>query len=143
MRLRQATPGDVPLIESLLTGNDLPTVGVREAIGGFLVALEGAVVVGAVGIEPCGPAYGLLRSAVVSDKWRGKGIGRELVKRAISDARGRGVQALYLLTTTAEDYFPLFGFGRTSRDSVPDPVRATDEFRSACPESATVMTLEL
>ena len=143
MRLRPATAADVPLVEALLRDNELPTVGVGDAIEGFLVALEGAIVVGAVGIEPCGPRYGLLRSAVVSSKWRGKGVGRQLVERVIADARSRGVEALYLLTTTAEDYFPLFGFSRATRDAVPEPVRATDEFRGACPETATVMTLRL
>jgi N-acetylglutamate synthase-like GNAT family acetyltransferase len=48
-----------------------------------------------------------------------------------------------LLTTTAEAYFPSFGFTVTSRATVPDEIRATGEFRGACPESATVMCLTL
>ena len=143
MRLRKAMPADLPRIEALLRENDLPTVGVRDAIAGFLVAEDGAMTVGAVGLEPCGSAYGLLRSAVVSKKWRGKGIGRQLVEHAIAEARGRGMAALYLLTTTAEDYFPLFGFAKVTRDVVPDAVRGTEEFTTACPESATVMALKV
>lgn len=143
MQLRPAAVADIPRIELLLRENDLPTVGIRDSIAGFVVALEGAVLVGAIGIEPCGPNYGLLRSAVVAERWRGKGVGRKLVERVIGDARARGVEGLYLLTTTAEDYFPLFGFSRTTRDQVPERVRATEEFRGACPETATVMTLDL
>jgi amino-acid N-acetyltransferase len=57
----------------------------------------------------------------------------------ISDAEARGIRALYLLTTTAERYFPGFGFREIARDEVPTDVRETAEFQSACPASATVM----
>jgi amino-acid N-acetyltransferase len=53
------------------------------------------------------------------------------------------LQALYLLTTTAERYFPSFGFSVTTREKVPDAVRDTVEFRSACPASAVVMVRPL
>lgn len=46
---------------------------------------------------------------------------------------------MYLLTTTAERYFPSLGFRVTPRDAVPDEIRATGEFKGACPASATVM----
>jgi hypothetical protein len=32
---------------------------------------------------------------------------------------------------------------KTTRDAVPQPVRETAEFQGACPDSATVMCLEL
>jgi amino-acid N-acetyltransferase len=51
------------------------------------------------------------------------------------------VKALYLLTTTAERYFPSFGFATISRNEVPEPVRASAEFRNVCPVSAVAMTL--
>jgi N-acetylglutamate synthase-like GNAT family acetyltransferase len=69
-------------------------------------------------------------------------VGRALVTRVVSDAEARGLRALYLLTTTAERYFPSFGFRTISRDDVPAEVRATAEFRDACPASATVMCRE-
>lgn len=84
--------------------------------------------------------YGLLRSTAVNPEWRSKGIARQLVERIIAQAESRGINALYLLTTTAESYFPSFGFRKTTRDSVPAAVQATDEFRGACPASATVMS---
>ena len=59
--------------------------------------------------------------------------------RVISDAEARGTNALFLLTTTAERYFPSFGFHEVARDAVPDDIKATAEFREACPASATVM----
>ena len=74
--------------------------------------------------------------------WPNETVAR-LVERAIANAEAKGFAALYLLTTTAESYFPSFGFSRVSRDVVPDAVKATEEFTSACPSSAAVMTLEL
>jgi len=91
-----------------------------------------------VGLEACGE-YALLRSTAVSPDWRGRGVGRRLVERAVARAESQGIRALYLLTTTAESYFPSFGFQVTTRDTVPAEVQATDEFRGACPASATVM----
>jgi amino-acid N-acetyltransferase len=81
----------------------------------------------------------LLRSVAVVPTWRSKGLGRELVTRIIADAERRGIQALYLLTTTAERYFPTFGFEPITREEVPADVQTTGEFQGACPASATVM----
>jgi N-acetylglutamate synthase and related acetyltransferases len=140
--VRIATEADLPAIEQLLVSSHLPVDGVRAALSGFLVADAGGHVVGVVGMEACG-SYGLLRSTAVAPEWRGRGIARRLVERVIDEAESRGVRAVYLLTTTAETYFPSFGFRATTRNTVPDEVRATDEFRGACPESATVMSLSL
>ncbi|MGH9886460.1 MAG: arsenic resistance N-acetyltransferase ArsN2 [bacterium] len=141
--VRHATDADLPRITALLTASDLPTVGVAEALDGFFVAEDGADIVGVVGIETCCDRYALLRSTAVAASWRGRGLGRRLVERALSEAESQGIEAMYLLTTTAEAYFPSFGFSAVTRDDVPDEVKATDEFQSACPASATVMTRSL
>jgi amino-acid N-acetyltransferase len=140
--IRSAIPDDLARIEQLLVANGLPTAGVGEALSGFFVAEHDGALVGVVGVEECCD-YGLLRSTAVDSAWRSRGLGKQLVERAVAEAESRGVKALYLLTTTAERYFPSFGFTRTTRDAVPEPVRDTVEFRSACPASATVMALGL
>lgn len=110
----------------------------REAVGDFVVAHAGDALIGVAGLEVCCD-NALLRSVAVSTEWRSHGIGRALVTRVISDAEARGLHALYLLTTTAEHYFPSLGFAATSRDAVPEDIRATAEFQGACPASAIVM----
>ena len=55
----------------------------------------------------------------------------------------RGIDALYLLTMTAEHYFPRFGFATLVRDNVPREIAESLKFASACPASATVMTSSL
>jgi amino-acid N-acetyltransferase len=140
--IRSATKADLASIESLLASSDLPTSGVRESLSGFLVAESDSRIVGVVGLEHCG-RYGLLRSTAVAPEWRGRHVAKQLVEQVIARAEAQGINALYLLTTTAERYFPSFGFTVTTRDTVPDSVKATEEFREACPASATVMCLPL
>lgn len=138
--IRPATERDLSAIEALLQASDLPITGVRDSQCGFLVAESGGNIVGVVGMERRGK-YGLLRSTAVKPEWRGKRVARQLVERIIAQAESQGVNALYLLTTTAERYFPGFGFAETTREVVPQDIQATQEFTEACPASATVMCL--
>jgi amino-acid N-acetyltransferase len=137
-QVRRAIPDDLTAVEQLLTASGLPLDGVRDAFSTFVVADTGHELVGVAGLEVCCD-NALLRSVAVRPEWRSHGVGRALVTRVVSDAEARGVRALYLLTTTAERYFPSFGFRAISRDDVPAEVRATAEFQDACPASATVM----
>jgi amino-acid N-acetyltransferase len=104
----------------------------------FWVAEHDGRVVGVAGMELYGDG-GLLRSVAVTPGWRGSGIGRVLIDRVLEAGRAAGVRDVYLLTTTAEHYFPRLGFACISREQVPGVVRASVEFTSACPSSAVVM----
>lgn len=140
--VRPATTADLPRVERLLKDSSLPLDGVREALADFVVAESNGDLVGVAGLEICCDDA-LLRSVAVHPDWRSKGVGRALVTRAIADAEARGIRALYLLTTTAEAYFPSFGFTTIERAAVPQAVRDTAEFKEACPASAIVMTRPL
>lgn len=140
-RVRAANPDDLTAVEQLLTASGLPLDGVRDAFSTFIVADAGDELVGVAGLEICCD-NALLRSVAVRPEWRSHGVGRALVTRIIADAEAKGIHALYLLTTTADRYFPSFGFHTISRDEVPAEVRGTAEFREACPASATVMCRE-
>ncbi len=141
-RVRAATPADYPAVERLLTASDLPLAGVRDALDDFVVAEANGDIVGVAGLEICCDDA-LLRSVAVRPERRSKGVGRAVVTRAIANAEARGFRALYLLTTTAEHYFPSFGFKAIRREDVPADVRATHEFTTACPASAVAMTRAL
>jgi amino-acid N-acetyltransferase len=136
--LRSAVPADLPAIEKLLTASALPLAGVARALPGFVVAESNGEIVGTAALEACCD-NALLRSVAVAPEWRSRGLGRALVTRVIADAEARGTRALYLLTTTADHYFPSFGFQPITRDRVPTDVRETEEFQSACPASAVAM----
>jgi N-acetylglutamate synthase-like GNAT family acetyltransferase len=138
MRIRNAEPSDFPAVEKLLKTNDMPVDGVKENFASFVVAEHGGRIVGAIGLELY-DSVALLRSAVVARDDRGTGVGHRLVERILESAERTGVDEIYLLTTTAEDYFPRFGFVHTTRAAVPAAVKVSAEFRGACPDTAAVM----
>ena len=140
--IRRATRSDQLAVEQLLSGLRLPTAGVADWIDRFWVADHAGITVGVAGIERYGNAA-LLRSVAVDPSWRDTGIGRTLVETALATARAEGADSVYLLTTTAERYFPRFGFKRIARGEVPDVVTQSVEFQGACPASAIVMQTEL
>jgi arsenite methyltransferase len=139
LEIRQARPADRERVFALLDEAGLPRTGVPDDLAHFAVAeLDSGLVIAASGLEVYGNS-GLLRSTVVDPSWRGSGVGRLVVDAVLEDARRAGIEDLYLLTTTAINYFPKFGFRCVERDDVPEPVCGSPEFRGACPETATVM----
>lgn len=140
--LRPATTRDVPTIEQLLRLRELPTEGVRKHQGGFLVAEEAPLLVGCIGLERYG-RIGLLRSLAVEERTAGRGVGTSLVRELLARASRIGIHEVYLLTTTAEDYFPRLGFSVVPRSELPAALDASAELRGACPASAVAMRLRL
>ncbi|QLD88096.1 GNAT family N-acetyltransferase [Natronomonas salina] len=137
-----ATDEELDRIETLLTENDLPTADVRDGLGRFVAARSENTVVGAGGLELY-ESVGLLRSLVVDESARGQGLGSTLCDELEERAKAAGVDTLYLLTTTAEDFFRRRGYERIDRDAAPSEIRGTTEFRDLCPTSATCMVKEL
>nr|NIP60748.1 GNAT family N-acetyltransferase [Gemmatimonadota bacterium]NIR77456.1 GNAT family N-acetyltransferase [Gemmatimonadota bacterium]NIT85980.1 GNAT family N-acetyltransferase [Gemmatimonadota bacterium]NIU29800.1 GNAT family N-acetyltransferase [Gemmatimonadota bacterium]NIU34822.1 GNAT family N-acetyltransferase [Gemmatimonadota bacterium] len=109
---------------------------------GFVVAEAAGRLVGVAGLEVHG-RDGVLRSVVVSPDLRGRGVGARLTRWVLDSAREIGLRRLYLLTTTAEDYFPRHGFRPVERSETPPEVQESVEFREACPGSAVAMVLRL
>jgi amino-acid N-acetyltransferase len=140
--IRPARPDDLGAALALLAELGLPAEGVAEWWHTFIVAETNAGLVGLAGLELY-PDGALLRSVAVHPKAQGTGLGRRLVGRALAGAGATRARAVYLLTTTAADWFPRFGFTVTGRDSVPASIRESVEFREACPSGATVMRRDL
>lgn len=147
-----ARPEERGAVAALLAAAGLPTAGLERtlllvardepaAIAAGKPAGEGPVV-GAIGLESHGKA-GLLRSLVVAPELRNQGIGAALVARLLELADARGVEELWLLTTTAAPFFASFGFTRAPRDAAPPGVRDSVEFREVCPASAACLRLSL
>ena len=134
---------DLPGIFGLLRTSGLPAEGLEGHVATTLVARVGPdEPVGSAALELCG-ADALLRSVAVRADRRGSGLGRRLVGAALQLARQHGVSRVYLLTETADGYFPRFGFRPVGRREVPPRVRCSVEFVSACPESARAMAADL
>jgi amino-acid N-acetyltransferase len=143
---RPARPDDRRAAEALLRALDLPLAGLDACFPTSWVAEardetsgDGlTTLVGLAGVELY-PDGALVRFVAVHPDLRRTGLGRALVTRALDTARGAGARDAYLLTTTAEHWFPRFGFTPITRDAVPAGVRQSIEFREACPASAVVM----
>jgi amino-acid N-acetyltransferase len=141
--IRTALPGDLAAVRALLLAAALPVDGLEDQFGpGYAVAEVGGALVGAAGVEAYGDA-GLLRSVVVASSHRGTGLGKALVADRLAWARRRGLSAVFLLTTTAPDFFAGLGFVRVAREAAPEGVRGSPEFASVCPGSSVLMRLAL
>ena len=140
--IRPADARDWAAIERLLVDRALPTEGAREHLATFLLAERGGELAGLVGLEAYG-RQGLLRSLSVRVGLEKRGVATSLLGRVLALARERGVEHLYLLTTTAAAYFPRFGFEAVPWSSLPEVLRSSAELQGACPTSATAMHLRL
>jgi len=138
--IRDARPADSGTIKSLLRDAELPLEGIAEVR--FAVAEHDGRIIGSAGLEIHGDS-GLLRSVAVEPGWRGHGVGEALVRAVLDAAAMCKLDPVVLLTTTAPDWFPRFGFERIERHDVPQPLLESVEFTRACPATATVMRCSL
>jgi amino-acid N-acetyltransferase len=141
--IRRADANDLQAIEALLQRANLPPDGIMDQFPDtyFVAELDGRIV-GAAGVEHHGDA-GLLRSVVVADEYRGRGIAEGLVREQLGFARLVGIKRVFALTTTAAGYFPRLGFVNADRTSAPELLRASPQFASVCPSTAAFLEYRL
>ena len=140
--IEAAHPDDFDTVLALLAQSGLPEAGLRDHRDSLLVARIEGELVGTAALEMYGECA-LLRSVAVYPAHRDKGVGRCLTDAALMFARAHAVRRVYLLTTTAPDFFHRLGFEPVDRAAVPAAVRASAEFTGACPASARAMTRSL
>src|SRR5699024_9754074 len=136
--LQQADDSTLSYIETLLERNDLPSQDVRSRPDSFYIGYNGADSVGIGGIEIYGND-GLLRSVVIEQAARGCGWGTALCDTLEANASADGIDTLYLLTTTAADFFDNRGYVEIERANAPTAIQQTTEFDDLCPTAATCM----
>lgn len=142
MLTRAALSSDLPAILTLLEKLDLPVAGLEEHAGRLVLTEDDSGLLGVAGLEVHGTT-GLLRSVAVAPSARSQGLGAELVAHILNQAQALQLQDVYLLTTTAQTYFPRFGFQEAPRFAAPAALLASREFQDACPQSATLMHFAL
>lgn len=140
--LRNAADSDWEPVATLLQSANLPLDGAHDHFRNFVVATRDDEIVGCAGLERYG-GVGLLRSVAVTEALRGTGLGKQLTQQVLDQARANGVKQVILLTETAPAFFPKFGFQTITRAEVPAPALESVEFKTACCESAVVMTVRL
>jgi amino-acid N-acetyltransferase len=134
-----ARPHDLQGALDLLRRCDLPPHGVAERFGHYFVVREDdGRIVGVAGLEVQGED-GLLRSLAVEGAYRGQGLGAALVSVVTERAEKLDLSAVYLLTTTARDFFARHDFVECPRAQAPAGIRESWEFASGCPQTAVLM----
>lgn len=131
-------PSDREYVERLLARNDLPVADLGEKLDCLYCWEVDGERVGVGGLEPCGDRA-LLRSVAVEERARGEGHGRALCEGLLDEAASRGFEEVFLLTTTASEFFADLGFVEVDRESAPAAIRETTEFAELCPDAAVCM----
>ena len=100
--------------------------------------MDGEKIIGTAGLEIFEDCA-LLRSVSVIKEEQGKGYGKLINGEIEKYVKESGINCLYLLTTTAKDFFDKQGYCVIKREESPEALRQTAEFTSLCPASAVVM----
>ncbi len=143
MNIKIATASHLPDIRQLLEKAHLPTIDIENLVGQiFVIELEGKVV--ASGAFEYYPPLALLRSVVVDESYRGQGLGSKLVSHILEVLNTMQVEAVYLLTQTAESFFQTkFRFIPITRQEVPQIVQQSSEFKEILCQNAKCMFRKL
>lgn len=139
--VRPAGAADHSAVMALVSEAGLPAVGIPADLEGFTVAEHLGRIVGCAGLERHSE-HGLLRSLAVSPAVQHLGLGAALVRRAVATSRARGDLDCWLMTATARDWFPRFGFVAEPRGALPRALEGAIDYHGVCPSSATMMRRE-
>jgi len=126
--IRAAAIGDVPEIHHLLEiyaqqGN-LLTRSMSELyrhLRDFFVVDTNGHVAGCAALEIFTDNLGEVRSLVVADEYKGKGLGKLLVERVAAEARAIGLKRLMALTYVPT-FFHKLGFVTVPKETLPEKV---------------------
>ena len=128
MKLRRAKLGDVEQMMSLINnyaeqGLMLPRSRnmLYENIREFLLAIENEEIVGAASLHIIWEDLAEIRALAVESKFKGKGIGTQLVKTLIEEALDLGCSKVFALTYQTE-FFERSGFHVINKNEMPPKV---------------------
>jgi amino-acid N-acetyltransferase len=137
LTIKLATNQELEKALALLENNQLPTSDIAENVELYTV-YNNENLIGTIGLEVFN-TEGLLRSVSLDSTVQYKGFGTQILAIFEAKIKEKGIQNLYLLTTTAQGFFQKNNYQTISRDEVSDAIKETAEFKSVCPSSAIVM----
>jgi amino-acid N-acetyltransferase len=85
------------------------------------VVREGGKVVACVALHVSWSDLAEIKSLAVADGWQDKGIGNELVKKCLEEAKGLGIATVFCLTYKPE-FFRKCGFADIEKSQLPRKV---------------------
>ena len=113
--VRLATPADIPGIIALVEANPdtlLPRLPeeVAKLLPAFWVAEADGHVVGCCCLEVYSPKIAEIRTLVVAREYRDRGLGSELVKTAVAEAKRHSIREILVVTSNVP-FFEQLNFG--------------------------------
>ena len=88
-------------------------------IRSYRVVFDGDILIGFVALHIHSINLAEIRSLVVRDEYRGKGIGKELIKHCINEAKDINLKEILVLTYK-QNLFEKFDFKLIDKSSLPD-----------------------
>lgn len=138
LNIQTFEPKDLTTVTEFLTTYKLPVSDLMDGNAELFLAYDEEELVATIGLEKYGNT-GLLRSLAVKETYRNRQLADKMIRGLFAVCDSEQISDVYLLTTTAEKYFLKKGFLQVDRDSVPNSIKQSREFRSICPASAVVM----
>jgi amino-acid N-acetyltransferase len=149
--LRPAQPADAPAIHALLEtfvreGALLPRTleQVYHAIRDFVVAIDGATIVGCGALRIYTDSLAEVGALAVARSWQARGVGRSIVGALTQEARALGIRRVLALTLQ-ERFFHRQGFRTAPIAEFPEKIArdcARCAKRAGCIEIAVVHDIE-
>ncbi len=99
----------------LLRSDDELSTNIRS----YTLACEGEILVGFTALHIHTPTLAEIRSLVVIERLRGKGIGSQLVNHALEEASRLGLKEVLTLTYR-QHFFEQLGFHEIPKESIPE-----------------------
>ena len=92
---------------------------VANAIRSYTLALDGEEVVGYASLHIYSATLAEIRSLVIKEGLRGKGIGSGLIEKLLEEAKYQEINKVFALTYR-DNFFKRLGFKEISKEELPD-----------------------
>lgn len=126
IRITKATLYDIPQMQQLVSNeikkgiilqrsNDEVATNIRS----YIVAKENNKIVGYGALHIHSPTLAEIRSLIVDSMYRGKGMGVEIVKNCLEEAKYLGVEDVLVLTYLPQ-FFEKLGFNEIEKTAIPE-----------------------
>jgi amino-acid N-acetyltransferase len=130
---------DIAEVELLLSGSSLPASDLKSNDNIQLFGTyQNNKLMACIGVEIYSDSA-LVRSLIVDQKFRNKGVGKKFLGFFQTYCIQNNVNVVFFLTETSEKYLEKLGFKKCNRKNAPLSIKGTTQFSALCPSSSSFM----
>lgn len=126
MKFAKPTLSDIPAMQELVKGEVESGIilfrdetEMANTIRSYTLALDGDEIVGFAALHIYSPEVAEVRSLVIKEAFRGKGVGKALIARLEDEGRALGLKRILTLTYQKE-FFEKNGFVEIPKEDIPE-----------------------